>query len=626
MAEVDRLPHAAAVEADEGAEWIRRHWVSLTAAAALALQLWWKAGLLAHFFFAQGDYPLIDRAAGARLSLGYVLAPVGGQLAPGVRALAWAETRLALYSWTLAGAITLLLLAAAGLLLLRMLRTIFGDRPAILIPFALYLFTPLTMPGFAWWSSALSWLPLHLAIFGAVDAHVRWTRTGNRGQLAAAACWLLAGMMFSEKGALVPLLLLALTGLLAPGGSRRLAVRSGRAAWLVYGLLTAAFVALTVTRLSGSGGHPDVVKSPGAVLGLVSSMAGTALIPGALGGPWRWQSVGDYALAARVPVLTQLSWVLAGAVVLASLWTRWRAWRAWAILAGWLAVADVLPVLLGRSGVTVTAALGANLSYLADVVPVLVLCVGLAFLPVAGETAAYHARLPATQTRYLLAANVLVVVVAGALWSGHAYEQAASGAAARSYIATAREALARARPGAVIVSAPAPAAVINPAFFGSASFTRAVLGPLAAPRRVRWIASASGLETPVIFDAEGRLWPAAVAGVSGGAPPGKSGCWRAAPAPARIPLAHVLYQWSWTIQFSYRGPAATLLVGFGGAWRAVSVPAGGHQVFVPVHSQGGSVTVAIPQPRPRACVSQLTVGTMQPWLLGVPVPAVPAAG
>src|ERR1700738_1783230 len=59
MAERDRLPHAAAVEADEGAEWIRRHWVSLVAAAALALQLWWKAGLLGHFFFAQGGYPLI---------------------------------------------------------------------------------------------------------------------------------------------------------------------------------------------------------------------------------------------------------------------------------------------------------------------------------------------------------------------------------------------------------------------------------------------------------------------------------------------------------------------------------------------------------------------------------------
>ena len=62
----------------------------------------------------------------------------------------------------------------------------------------------------------------------------------------------------------------------------------------------------------------------------------------------------------------------------------WRAWRAWAILAGWLIVADIVPVLAGRSSLVPGAVLGLSARYVWDATAILVLCLGLAFMPLAG--------------------------------------------------------------------------------------------------------------------------------------------------------------------------------------------------------------------------------------------------
>jgi hypothetical protein len=53
----------------------------------------------------------------------------------------------------------------AGLAALRLLRALFGERPAILIPLAVFLFCPLTMPALGEWSSGLESVPLQLATF-----------------------------------------------------------------------------------------------------------------------------------------------------------------------------------------------------------------------------------------------------------------------------------------------------------------------------------------------------------------------------------------------------------------------------------------------------------------------------
>ena len=56
----------------------------------------------------------------------------------------------------------------------------------------------------------------------------------------------------------------------------------------------------------------------------------------------------------------------------------------------------------------------------------------------------------------------------------------------------------------------------------------------------------------MVFDAQGRLRPAALAGVSSGPPRGRR-CWKLAGTGTPIPLPRPLYRWSWTVRLDYSG-------------------------------------------------------------------------
>ncbi len=395
-------------EPRDAADWLRANGVTLTAVILIVIQLWLKAALLAHSYFKQDDFRFLDRALASGFSWHYLMWVEAGHLLPVGFAIAWVLARLSLYNWPLAGAVTLGILAAACFAMLAMLRTVFGNRPAILIPLALYLFGPLSLAGFDWWSVSLEVLPLELAIFMTIRAHVRYLRNGRLRSALASAGWLAFGMASMVKGAVVPLLLLALTAAFfmtgrGPGGQpapRHLAAATVRAltwywrAWLMYAAVLAGYCAVFFLQLPTSSSQPTAPTSPGQVASFVSSLFSTSLLPGAVGGPWRWWAVG-YAQAAPPAALEQLSWVVAAAVVAVSCIYRVRAWRSWAILLGWIVLADIVPVILGRLGTQPGSLLGSQTRYLTDATPILALCVGLAFLPVVGERHPYRFQFPA---------------------------------------------------------------------------------------------------------------------------------------------------------------------------------------------------------------------------------------
>jgi hypothetical protein len=627
----ESVPAARPADPVEGAEWLRANWITVAAVLGLVLQLWWRAGVLAHSYFQQNDFPLLYRAAAAKFGLFYLLTPADGQLAPAGRAVVWLEARGGLYNWDLASAVTLGLLALAGLALLRLLRRLFGNRPAILAPYALYLVTPLVVPAEAWWSSTLAVVPLQIATFMAMDAHLCYLRTGRFRHAAAAAWWMVAAVLFADKGALIPLLLLALTSaFLLPGGrpaSLVAAVRGFWRGWLLYTAVIAAYLALAIVRLSGSGFTPRPMAA-GQGLSFVSSLVGVGLIPALAGGPWRWWSTGSYATAARMPVLTVVSWLAVAAAVLASIWFRKRAWRAWLIAIAWLAIADVVPVLAGWVGAVVTPPDTADLGYLADAVPVLVVCAALAFWPVQGEESPYRNRPPVLASRSVITVNAVGLIAVSSLWSAQAFEKATTAVPARSYIATARLALRDVPAEAEIVSEPVPSALMSRAFFGAASNTAAVLGPL-APRsaRVRWTTSPGGtVNRLMIFDSQGRLWPAAVNGVSTFVPAGPGSCWRLGTGTTSIPLQSAVQGRPSLAEFGYSGPATTLALRLSGAWHSVSLPAGRHDALIQLPGAGSSVAIrnlSLAQP---GCLTYLTVGTVQPSPYGSPQPANPVSG
>jgi len=620
-------------EPREAAEWLRSHGVILAAVTLIVIQLLWMGDLLAHSYFRQDDYSYLYRGLDSGLGWKYLMWEDAGQLMPFGMALAWVMARVSLYNWPLACAGTLVLLAATSLAMLRVLRTLFGNRPAILVPFAVFLFSPLQLT-ISWWSWAFIILPVELAICMAVDAHVRYLRNGRMRNAAAAVVWLLVGMAASDKGAVVPLLLFGLTSAFFVAGpwasaAVKAAVRYWRA-WLLYGIVLAVWGVVYLSQLSGSSAKPANPGSASRVLEFVSTMTGTVLLPAALGGPWRWSAAG-YSIVSPPPALQQLSWAVVAIVVVASCLRRVRAWRAWAILAGWVVVADIVPVVLGRLAAIPATLLASQTRYLMDATPVIALCVGLAFLPVAGEQDAIRFRLPAARPAVLLVVGVFLV---GSFWSLQGFESlnSAAATAARSYIATARLAVAGAPRGTLIVDGPTPASVMDPAIFGPYGYTSQVVGAIArgeSAKQLSWTRSPRGVfGNLMIFNSLGQLLPVTVPGPLSWPPPKGQSCWNVTTTAMRIPLNGRLWRWLWTARVDYSGPSSVLRFRYGGDWTDVTLPAGTHTAYIPVTGEGDEVSVQLARPGPTLCVASISVGALQVGQSGQAIPAVPvgAAG
>ncbi len=183
-------------------------------------------------------------------------------------------------------------------------------------------------PTDSWWMRRGRSLPLQIAIFAALNAHVRYVRTGRFRHAIAAACWLVFGMIFSEKSAAIPLLLFAVTaGFLVKQPLRsaiwRTVVRFWRA-WLLYLALLAGYGATLVIALRTDKQLAAPPSSARAVFTFARELIGQNFLPGAFGGPWNWFPSSDstYAYAAPSAFLAWAATFVAAAVVLGSVLTR----------------------------------------------------------------------------------------------------------------------------------------------------------------------------------------------------------------------------------------------------------------------------------------------------------------
>jgi hypothetical protein len=276
--------------------------------------------------------------------------------------------------------------------------------------------------------------------------------------------------------------------------------------------------------------------------------------------------------------------------------------------------------------------------YVTDATGVLALCAGLAFLPVAGERDAYRLRAGTLGVRVQVRAVVAVLAalfLAGAAVSLQGLESvtAASVTQARSYIATMRLAVTRAPRGATIVAGATPAFIMDPGLFWLQGYTSKVADPIAQtepPRRLTFTATPLGQAGQLmIFNARGQLLSAAVGGPSSWPPPPGQKCWPVTIAATSIPLNGTLYRWPWMVRLAYSGPAGRLAVSFGGTLSTVWLPAGKGVVYVPVTGAGDSVILQLADGSASGastCVTQLTVGSIQPVPASRPIPAAPRPG
>jgi hypothetical protein len=621
---------------------IRRHQVTLASAALIVASLVWKASFLTGYFFQQDDFEVLDAARKSTLTWSFLTHVDAGHFFPGVYAMAWVLSREALYNWTAASAVVLVLTAAASLAAWRLLRTMLGNRPAILIPLALYLLTPLAFPNYSWWITAAEAIPLQIALFMSLNSHLQYVWTGRIRHAFAATAWLFFGLAFFEKSAVIPPLLFAITVAFLINRKRLIsatwtAVTQLWKAWLLYFGLLGLYVAVFFLSLQTSTTLPKAPASFHVVGTFAWNLIFRTFLPDTLGGPWHWFHPAGTTNAYSWPpiILAWLSLLVALVIIVASVLTRRRAWRGWAILAGWIVLADIVPVAISRlTNTGLAGLLGDSPRYAADAVAVLAIVVGLTFWPIAGpKEEGARSRRPrraffGAQWRKAAVA-LLAVFTVGSIWSVHKFSAQVTPITG-AYIDNATKALAETPGGTLIVDTHVPGNVMIGAFqhYG---YTSVVLGPLShGGTPIQWTREPAGnVGNLKIFGPDGRLYTAAISGVTSTArslfqqclSPKKSRL--AVSLPAISPLLGAYVR---VLRIGYlANPASagtSVIVTYGTESRQITVLSGAHNAYFPVTGAASQVIVQSQGAAGAFCVEKTVVGRFVP----LPRTGIPSGG
>lgn len=295
-------------------------------AVAVALVGW--AASSSHFTW--DDFPNFAHALERGLTWDYLLRPATTLEfpAPAHRLANWLLQTLAPLRFDVALAVLLSCLAAAVVLLHRVLVEL--ARPAwwTAVLAGAAGTSVVTVTAAQWWTAGLHSLPSTALSLAAVLAWLRWRRGGRRALLAVAVAAIALGSLFYVKAALVPLYLVLLR-LLA---LERLPVRrwvpalvAERGEWAVLAVPPLAWLAGFVTL--GYGG-PGAVPDPGALAAYAGHAWARGLLPALVNLRVTAAGAGP-AVEAGVVAVQVAFWALVAATV-----RRDRsAWRGWAFLA-----------------------------------------------------------------------------------------------------------------------------------------------------------------------------------------------------------------------------------------------------------------------------------------------------
>src|SRR5947209_4149409 len=171
-------PAAPVTNARTGPPYRRVVWA---AAALVAVQLVIRGVLAFRGYFYWDDLILVGKAGTqGLLSPSYLFDDHDGHVMPAAFLVAGTITRLAPLVWTGPAISLVVLQLLASLSLLRALHVILGWRPVLLLALTFALFTPLSVPAFAWWSAALNQLTMLAAMAWVCGDSVLMIRTGHQ--------------------------------------------------------------------------------------------------------------------------------------------------------------------------------------------------------------------------------------------------------------------------------------------------------------------------------------------------------------------------------------------------------------------------------------------------------------
>ncbi len=613
--------------------------VGRIAIGLIVLQTTVRGWICLRGYFYLDDFAFIGRATDHPLwSVDYLGLAYNNHVMPGAYVWASVTTRLwPLDFWPVAGGMLALQLALA-VLTYRLLVELFGRRPGILVPLAVALFSPVSLPASLWWAAAVNQLPQQLATVGALLVLVRYFRTGRVRHVLLGPAVLVGGLLFSEKTLLLLPLLAGVTLAFFTTGPlwRRVlqTLRRDRWVWTGHGVVAAGYLAYYVLEVP-SPLHP--VAAGHDVADLVVESVFRGALPGLLGGPWQWAPIGAAGgLADPDPFLAVASFLVVTAVVAGSV-VIWRgASRAWLVVVGYAAVNLYL---LARSRATFVGPLvGTEYRYQTDVA--LVAAIGLAFATLRTVGAFPFADAdplePRTTTRAWLRAHVLEpmraagaaptttdgllwataatstgLLVASSLLSTARYDPLWVANPARPYVDTVRSQLPDLPPGTVLGDVPVPDEVAWP-LLAPYNRTYRMFGPLLTDAQV--LAPGESTAAMVVPDRAGVLHPALVAGPTAAPGPTRDCGWLLGQGRVTIPLRATATDAVAVVRVAYTADRATMVTLGSGDHRAeADLRPGAGTVFAAVPGPVSSLVVVPSGDGARVCTDDIGVG--------VPVPA-----
>jgi len=611
----------------QDAELDRPHWLvrdplrtAVVAITVLALAV--RLSVLKDSFFITDDFMLSARAMENDFGWGYLTRVHTGHFEPIGFAVMWLLAHYAPLSW---GWTVVLIVAAQVILAVvvwKLLVELFGRRLLLLVPFSIFCLTPLTMPAFTWLAAAIIWLPLMIAISGALRWHTRYVRTGRPLHALWATLWFVMGLASFEKIAVYLPFVVVFTLAVAPETAVNPAslwalLKRTRWVWVGYAVTTVAYLVLYVPGVRSAGNDSPVTAPSMAPLSDFAFLSVfRTFVPGVFGGPWDWQPT-SYALAIvdSPRAFDWLLWILAGLVVVASLALRRNVGRFWLALL----------VYLGGSIATVAAgrvAYGGSIvaletRYLADAVIPLVVTLGACLMPLRGERRPWTPTARRAFTRVSRAqaltglAVVGVVVVALSFHSIGAYARFSTNNPARAFVTNTVDSLEALPDTAEIYDTEVPGQIIGPLFAQYNTVSR-YLSPLVGAQGRDDLYSRSVFHDPYVLNAAGSLVPMKISPAATSSPR-PNGCYGVRNGRVTVPLTQKLYRWGWAVRIGYLADGDTTgTVSLGKDSRQFPITKGLGEVIVSLVGEGDALRFTGIPPGVNFCVGDAQVGFATP--------------
>lgn len=544
------------------------------------------------------DFILQGQAARLGLSTELLFNNHDGHVMPLTYAVVWLTQELGgldygLVAWSmLVGEVVLVVAAVAAF------TTLLGRGVATVAALAVFLLSPIMLPGLTWWSAALTLVPLMSCALFATVSHVRYLATGSMPALITTFGLVVTALGFFEKSLLIPAWLFLVTVLVDPRPGFFSAARSSLATrWRLWLGWAVVLIVYLIGFSQVSEGRTRMPTGPGQVVELLSRAVFNTIGVGLVGGPVRWTPVDFSASYADPPAwVIGLGILVGGGLVIAGTRRPGVARKAWWAAAVYLAL-DLTAFAVGRLGPAGDPAVVQAGRYVATAMIGISVAVG----------ATIASQLPVLRRPRLRAPLVAAAAIAGFLMlvSSLSYAAIWSKNPAEGWVGNARADLAASDPTTPLLDQDVPDFLLLPVThpYNQASW---FLAPL--PQQPGFATSTDELQ---LLDNRGKLVPAQIDGAT--ALPSPDGCYTVpAGAAVTIALEHPLIAWAHTVALRYTAQTTGFVnVSIGdGKPVAAEVLTGSHSVFV--RAEGGESTITVTSTDAVLCIDAVQVGKVIP--------------